>query len=127
MPKKYNPPTIYAPVGTYNNAVEVGPDETLVVSAGIVGVTKEGKLVEDPTEQMELAWKNVMAWLEGVGMTRENLVKLTMYLSSPDHIVGCREARARVLGDRMDCAATGIIAQLFDPAMVIEIDVYAAK
>ena len=48
MTKKYNPDTIYSPIAPYFNAVEVGPDETLVFSAGIVGITKEGHLVKDP-------------------------------------------------------------------------------
>ena len=50
MVRKFDPEQIYSPIGQYYNAVEVGPGERLVFSSGIIGMTKEGLLLEDPAE-----------------------------------------------------------------------------
>ena len=124
--KKYNPDTIYEPPGSWVNAVELEAQERLLVTAGIVGITKEGNLIEDPVAQIQQAWQNVGAALKGAAMTPDNLVKLTIYFTSTDHIDASRAAREKVLGNAR-CGMTGIVVQLVDPAMVIDIDVYAAK
>jgi len=123
--KKYNPDTIFDPPGNWVNAVELEAGERLLVTAGIVGITRDGELVADPVAQIKQAWKNVAGLLEGAGMTPDNLVKLTIYFTSAEHIDASRAARASALGDAR-YGMTGIIVQLVDPSMVIEIDVYAA-
>ena len=69
---------------------------------------------------------NVAGFLEGAGMTTDNLVRLKMHLTDPDLLPLSRDARIRALGEHMHCAVTGVIVSLFDPALVIEIDVIAA-
>lgn len=126
MVRKFNPEQIYSPIGLYYNAVEVGPSERLVFSSGIIGVTRDGNLLEEPAAQIDQAWKNVVGFLEGTGMTTDNLVRLKMHLTDRNHLPLSREARVRHLGEHMHCAVTGVIVSLFDPALVIEIDVSAA-
>ena len=126
MVRKFDPEQIYAPTGLYYNAVEVGPAERLVFSSGIIGMTKDGTLLEDPAEQIDQAWRNVAGFLEGAGLTTDNLVRLKMHLTDRDHLPLSREARIRNLGEHMHCAVTGVVVALFDPALVIEIDVSAA-
>lgn len=124
--RKFSPATIYPPVGRYYNAVEVGPGERIVFSAGIIGMDISGTLPADPAQQIGQAWENVAAFLRGAGMGPANLVRLTMHLTDRALIPVSREARIRVLGEDMHCAVTGLIVQLFDPDLVIEIDVCAA-
>ena len=126
MIRKFNPDTIYPPIGQYHNAVEVGPGERLVFSSGIIGMTLDGTLPDDAAEQIDLAWKNVAGFLDGVGMTTDNLVRLKMHLVDRDLLPLSRDARIRHLGEHMHCAVTGVIVDLFDPALVIEIDVCAS-
>lgn len=126
MPRKISPGTIYAPLGQYHNAVEVGPGERLVFSAGIVGYTRDGELLMDPAEQIAQAWRNVADFLSGCGMTPDNLVRLTMHLTDRDLLSVSKDARIAALGEPMHCAVTGLIVGLFDPDLVIEVDVIAA-
>jgi enamine deaminase RidA (YjgF/YER057c/UK114 family) len=126
MPRKFSPDTIYPPLGQYHNAVEVGPGERLVFSAGIVGYTRDGDLPADPETQIRQAWKNVAAFLEGCGMTADNLVRLKMHLTDRDLLSVSKAARVAALGEPMRCAVTGVVVGLFDPDLVIEIDVVAA-
>jgi len=127
MPRKFNPDTLYRPHGLYHNAVEVPAGETLVFSSGIIGCSVDGTLLQDPGEQMVQAWKNVAAFLEGAGMTTDNLVRLTMHITNRDHVALSKQARIQVLGEHMQCAVTGLITDLFDPDLVIEIDIVAAR
>lgn len=127
MVRKFDPDTIYRPFGRYYNAVEVEPGEALVISAGIVGARADGSMPCEPAEQIALAWQNVAAWLRGCGLTRDDLVKLTMYLTDHEHVVVSKAARIAALGEPQDCAVTGLIVGLFEPEIYIEIDAYAVK
>jgi len=127
MTKKYSPNTLYQPHGQYHQAVEVGPNESLIYSSGLIGCRADGSVIEDPTQQINQAWKNVAAFLEGCALTVDNLVRLKMHLADADLIPVSREARIRALGEPMCAAVTGVIVQLFDPALVIEIDVIASR
>ncbi len=127
MLKKYNPDTVYAPVAAYYQAVEVPAGARWLVSAGQVGITPDGTLVEDADGQIAQAWRNVAAIIAAADMTPDDLVKLTIYMVGAEHIVASRGHRESALGGAM-CAATLIlVAGLADPAMIIEIDVVAAK
>lgn len=127
MPTKFNPESIYPPIGKYYNLVELDPGERLIVSAGIVGIDLEGNLVEGPEAQIEQAWKNVAAVIAEQGLTRDNLVKMTLYLTRRDHIEICSDMHIRHLGPPQDCAVTGVIVELFDPDLYIEIEIWLAR
>lgn len=99
MVQKYDPDTIYAPIGPYHNAAEVGPNERLVFSSGIIGMTRDGVLLDDPAQQIDQAWANVAAFLEGNGMTHDNLVRMKMHLTNRDLLPISREARIRHLAN----------------------------
>jgi enamine deaminase RidA (YjgF/YER057c/UK114 family) len=126
MPRKFDPQTLYAPIGQYHNAVEVRPKERLIFSSGIIGCTPDGILIPDPEGQIEQAWANVKAFLDGCGFGPENLVRLKMHLTDRDHLPISRAARVKTLGEPMHAAVTGVIVGLFDPDLYIEIDVVAA-
>lgn len=126
MPRKFDPETLYAAHGKYHNAVEVGPGERMVFSSGIIGCLPDGSLPPTAEAQMAQAWKNVGAFLEGCGMGPANLVRLKMHLTSADMIAVSKAARIAALGEHMNAAVTGVIVELFDPDLVIEIDVVAA-
>jgi len=126
MVKKINPDNFYDPPGSWVNAVELDGSERLLVTSGVVGITPEGQVVEDPIEQINQAWRNVGRMLESADMTPHDLVKMTVYFTSTDYIAESRVARESMLGEAR-CAMTGLVVALVDPALVIEIDVFAAK
>jgi len=121
-----NPDGLYAPE-SYWNAVEVKAGSDLVFSSGIVGMTADGTIPDEPKAQVDLAWDNLAAFLKDAGLTSENLVRLQMYYASRAVIDLSREARIRVLGDHMGCAVTGIVCGLMDEEFVLEIDLVAAR
>ena len=61
-------------------------------------------------------------------MGKNDLVKITTFLTDPRHIDAYRVARKKVIGDATKPAATLLIVDgLASPDMVIEIEAIAAK
>ncbi len=127
--KRYNPDTVYQPVAAYHQNNEVPAGARWLVSAGQVGLDLDGNLIKDQKGQINQAWQNVRAIVDAAGMTPDDLVKLTIFMTpnAADNMPYGRECRAEALGDVKPAATLVYVAGLADPDMVIEIDVMAAK
>ena len=69
----FNPSKIAAPAATYSHGVEIEPNARWLCVAGQVG-TKPDRTIDSTIEgQAERAWLNVVAILEGGGMSIKNL------------------------------------------------------
>lgn len=128
MNKTLNPKAVHKPVGVYSHTVNVPPSARWVAVAGQVGMNAKGALANGIRRQAEQAFRNVLACLRENGMRKQDLVKLTVFLTDSRHIAEYRAARARVLGNAVRPASTLlIVAGLASPDMVIEIEAWAAK
>ena len=111
--------------GSYPQAVEVtGPTRWLYIS-GQIPVAPDGSLAEDFTGQCEQVWDNIETQLAAAGMTLDNLVKVTTFLSDRDWALENREVRVRRLAGRQP-ALTVIITGIFDEDWLVEIEAVAA-
>lgn len=112
--------------GTYAQAVSVrGADELLIIS-GQIPSDAAGVVPEDPRAQADQIWANIDAQLRAAGMSKDNLVKVTIYLSDRKYTEAYRGARDAYLEGRQ-VALTAVIAGIFDPAWVMEIEAVAAR
>jgi enamine deaminase RidA (YjgF/YER057c/UK114 family) len=128
MNEKLNPPGVHTPGGAYSHTVKVPPGATWLAIAGQVGVDPKGKLVAGFQRQAEQAFRNLVACLRAHKMGKQDLVKLTVFLTDPRNIEAYRAARRKVLGDDVLPASTLLIIDgLASPEMLIEIEGYAAK
>ena len=59
-------------------------------------------------------------------MSKEDLVKINVYLSSADYLEGYRVARDNALGDIQPASTLVIVAALAGPGMRVEIEAVAA-
>ncbi len=109
----------------YAQAIEVRDAQHLLFISGQIPVSLTGEVPKDFRAQARLAWANVLAQLGAAGMSRENLVKVTIFLSSREYALANREVRLEVLGDHMP-ALTCIITGIFDEAWLLEIEAIAA-
>jgi 2-iminobutanoate/2-iminopropanoate deaminase len=116
-----------APVanGGYSQAFEVQGAQRLLFISGQIPESVQGETPKDFASQARLAWANVSAQLEAAGMSVENLVKVTTFLSSREYAVINREVRQEVLGTHSP-ALTVIITGIFDESWLIEIEAVAA-
>ena len=120
-----NAPDAVQPTGNYPQAVEVSGAQRLLFISGQIPVRADGEVPKEFKEQARLAWANVEAQLRAAGMSLDNLVKVTIFLSERAYSTENREVRRAVLGDRA-VALTVIITGIFDAAWLLEIEAIAA-
>ena len=115
-----------AAAGGYAQAVHLtGFDELLFVS-GQIPVDTAGAVPEAFADQCRLVWRNVEAQLRAAGMGLADIVKVTTFLSDRAHAAENGAIRQEVLAG-LTPALTIIIAGIYDPAWLLEIEVIAAR
>lgn len=129
MHRKWNPAGIAPPASRYSHAVlTTGANRWLTLS-GQLGVLPDGTGAQGLAGQMDAALANIDAALRETGMTRADLVKITVYLTdnTPESVATYRARRDAWVGDAPAPAATLlIVAGLASPAFLCEIDAVAA-
>ena len=113
------------PVGGYSQAVELTGAERIVFVSGQIPVAADGKLPSGFEAQAHQAWANLIAQLHAAGMTLDNLVKVTIFLSDRKYIPEYRRVRQEVLAGRA-IGLTTIITGIFDEQWLLEIEGIAA-
>jgi len=96
--------------------------------SGQVGLDPRGKLQPTFEKQAAQAWKNIAQVLKAGGMTFKDIVKVTSFLTDARFVGPFRTVRDQFITQPPYPASTLlIVAGLADPAMLIEIEVVAAK
>jgi 2-iminobutanoate/2-iminopropanoate deaminase len=109
----------------YAQAVELSGFQRLLFISGQVPEDADGNVPADYPSQYRLAWANVEARLRAAGMTFDNLVKVTIFLSDRRYVKESKGLRPEVLGDRSP-ALTIVITGIYDEAWLLEIEAIAA-
>jgi 2-iminobutanoate/2-iminopropanoate deaminase len=123
--RSINAPEAPSPSGGYAQAVEVMNSARTLYVSGQIPMSRDSVVPPTFREQCQLVWQNLEAQLRATGMTFDNLVKVTTFLSDRRFGVENGEVRREVLGDRSP-ALTVIIADIFDDAWLLEIEAIAA-
>jgi enamine deaminase RidA (YjgF/YER057c/UK114 family) len=118
-------PIAPSPELAYAHAVEITGAQRLLFISGQVPADEDERVPADYPSQYRLAWANVEKRLAAAGMTFDNLVKATIYLSDRRYIAESRGLRASVLGARTP-AITIILTGIYDEAWLLEIEAIAA-
>ena len=113
------------PLGGYVQAVEVSAATRILYVSGQIPAAVDGSVPALFEDQCRLAWHNVIAQLSAAGMTLDNLVKVTIFLSDRKHIADYRRVRQEVLQGR-EIGLTTIITGIFDEGWLLEIEAVAA-
>ncbi|MEM6745517.1 MAG: RidA family protein [Pseudomonadota bacterium] len=119
-----NAPDVPRVSAGYAKAMEVtGATRWLYVS-GQIPLGEDG-VPESFADQARLTLLNVERQLVHAGMGKDDLVKLTVFLSSRDHRLEFRDIRTEWLGGR-EIGLTVIVCDIFDEAWLLEIEAVAA-
>jgi enamine deaminase RidA (YjgF/YER057c/UK114 family) len=115
-------------IGTYSDAVEARPGLRWLFTAGTPGLALDGTLPADITGQAEQAWQHILAMLGGAKMGVEDLVKVTQYLTGPEHIPAYAQVRAKYLGSARPASMLLVVPPggLVRPEFLLEIEAIAA-
>jgi enamine deaminase RidA (YjgF/YER057c/UK114 family) len=126
--KRFNPKKIAPPNSpSYHHGIEITPNMRWLVLAGQVGKNPDGTVPPSFEKQCENVWDNIFSILEEGGMGREDIVKLTVYLTRREDAQANRDIRAKKMGSVAPASTFLLVAGLAQPEFLIEIDVVAAK
>jgi enamine deaminase RidA (YjgF/YER057c/UK114 family) len=125
MRRDLSAPEAPAAVGGYSQAVEISGTQRVLYVSGQVPLDREDRCPPTFQEQCRLVWANIEAQLRAAGMSLDNLVKVTTFLSDRRHAAENSKVRREVLGDRTP-ALTVVIAGIYDEAWLLEVEVVAA-
>jgi len=125
MSKTHNPASVAPPASRYSHGVEVEATRWLHIS-GQVGVKHDGSLAGDSEGQMVECWRRIFELLDSADMARENLVKVTAYLTDANDVTLYREVRDQMLDGFETASTLVIVAGLADPNWTVEIEAIAA-
>lgn len=109
----------------FAQACEVAGFSRLLFISGQVPEDESGHVPPDYPSQYRLAWANVEKQLKAAGMSFDNLVKATIFLSDRTLIAQSAGLRASILGERTP-AITIILCGIYDEKWLLEIEGVAA-
>jgi enamine deaminase RidA (YjgF/YER057c/UK114 family) len=119
-----NPPAVRAPTG-YTHAIQVTGDYRRLIISGQVGMALDGSVPSTGEGQIAQALANLRAILTAHGMTVQNIVKTTAFLTDRGMLPAYRQARGAVFGEHAPASTLLFVAGLADPRWVVEIEAEA--
>lgn len=110
-------------IGPYSQAIRA--EGNVVFLSGQIPLRPDGTLVSgDIRSQTEQVMENLIAVLTNAGLTAENVVKTTIFLSSMDHFATVNEVYGRVFSVNPPARSTVAVATL-PRGVDVEIDAIA--
>ncbi|HSK87975.1 MAG TPA: RidA family protein [Anaerolineales bacterium] len=122
-----NPQDIHQPVGSYSHQIEVRGNERLLVISGQVGMREDGTVPDDPLEQIEVAFDNILRNLRAADMDITDMIKITYYLVGESDAAKRRELILSKLQGHRPCSTLLFVAALASPVYKVEIDAWASR
>lgn len=124
MLKHYAPTAM--PKAGFSAAVEISKPSRILCISGQVARDADGQIPEGIEAQAELIWKNLSDVLASASMSVENLVELTIYLTSRDDGPGFDRVRAKFLNGARPASTKIIVSGFVDARMICEVQATAA-
>lgn len=122
-----NPETIHGPVGGYMHQAELSGSERMLIISGQIGMRQDGTVPEDPIEQLELVFENIIRNLQAADMEVKDLVKINYYLVGEWDTAKRRELIASKLNGHKPCSTLVYVAGLASPIYKVEVEAWASR
>ena len=119
-----NPAAVKAPTG-YTHAIQITGDYRRLIISGQVGMALDGSVPSSGEGQIAQALANLRAVLTENGMTVQNIVKTTAFLTDRGLLDAYRQSRGAVFGDHAPASTLLFVAGLADPRWMVEIEAEA--
>jgi enamine deaminase RidA (YjgF/YER057c/UK114 family) len=122
-----NPADVAPPMAAYTHQVEVRQPARWLMMSGQLGTREDGTVPDNPIDQLDAAFENVIRNLHAAQMTLDDLVKLTIYLVGDFDVQKRRAVIRKHLKEPWPCVTMLFIAGLADPVYKVEIEAWAAQ
>lgn len=127
MVERFDVEGVRSPGGRFSHVGRIGPNAELFHLAGQTGVAPDGTVGDGIAEQSAIVYRNIKTVLEKLGMSFENLVKVTVFLTDPDYIDSWRAEQKKAFGDVVPASTLLIVSRLARPEFLVEVEAIAAK
>lgn len=113
----------------FSQAVDVSGGGHVLVCSGQTAIGDDGAppTTSDMTEQVEKALENLTTVLGQAGMAMDDVVKLTVYTTDVDQLLGSYGSATKFLGDNLPAMTLIGVARLAYPELKVEIEAVAVK
>lgn len=130
MIRAFNPPDVAPPASRYSHCVEVTGAARWLYISGQVGVACDGVVRDGMAAQLDQCFANIEAALHAAMMTKENLVKITVYVTvgGVESLTAYRTRRDHWLGPNGHAPAGTyvVVSELASPKFLVEVEAVAA-
>lgn len=129
MLKTFSPAGIAPPASRYSHGAEVTAGARWLYISGQVGTAPNGTLRQGLKAQMEQVFANIGTVLEAAGMTKKNVVKLTVFVTQPgpEAVALSRTLRDQWFEGHAPAATYLVVAGLAHSDFLVEIEAIAAS
>jgi len=113
----------------FSQAVDVSGASHVLLCSGQTATGADGSppTTTDMGEQVRLALTNLNTVLAAAGMTIANVVRLTIYTTDVDELLGAYGTAAAFLGDNLPAMTLIGVTRLAFPELKVEIEATAAN
>jgi enamine deaminase RidA (YjgF/YER057c/UK114 family) len=124
MPRTVIPVSDVASNSAYSHLVTAG---SLLVTAGQVALDADGAVVgkDDPAAQSVQAFENLRRVLAAGGATFDDVVKLTIYVTSRDCRKAVADVRQSLFAEPRPASTYLVVAGLAVPDLLVEVEAIA--
>lgn len=124
----HTPTDIRPPFARYAHGVEVPPGARWLATSGQLGIGPDDVAPEGAEAQARLCFANLDAVLCDAGMTRENTVRISAFVTDRVHMAGYMKARDAWLSEvkHLPASTLMIVSGFTRPEFLVEIELLAA-
>lgn len=126
--KPLNPKSIAPPFARYSHGVEIPADHRLVRTSGQLGLAEDGSIPYGSRAQADICFGNIAHILAEAGMSADDVVHVSAYVTDREHMAGYMAARDAFLAGRNELPSSTlvIVSGFTRPEFVVEVEVWAA-
>ena len=121
-----NPQNVHQPLGSYSHQIEITRNERILILSGQVGMREDGTIPDNPFEQINIAFENILCNLRAANMDVKDIIKLTYYLVGEIDTAKRREIILSKLQGHQPCSTLLYVVALASPMFKVEIDAWAS-
>lgn len=121
-----NPPELGTPLGPYSQALVLPAGSQLLQLSGQTPLQADGSVPEGMEAQADLVWRRIGIVLRQAGLDYLHICRVVTYLVDPKDAPVHARIRAHYLGAARPASTGLVVAQLFNPAYRLEVDITAA-